>query len=178
MVVGCSAVAVCTGLAMLLPATYPTVALVGLAGVAMAAAGVLDDASAAVTDSAPRHLCWRTAMRLPLTLVPVAAWLLAGAALEAHDRTWSFTFWAAVGVAVAAAGVGAAAVARRIGVAEPGEAVGTGVGAVLIAELMVGWPSVRGISPLVPQAEALLWWVPVLMVGAGGLAWGARDRFA
>jgi hypothetical protein len=177
MVAGCSAVAVCTGLAILLPATYPTVAHVGLAGVAMAAAGALDDASAAVTDSTPRHLWWRTAMRLPLTLVPVAAWLLSGAALEVHDRTWPFTFWAAVGTAVAVACVGAAAVARRTGVPEPGEAVGTVVGAVLLAELMIGWPSVRGISPLVPEPEALLWWVPVLLLGVGGLAWGARDRF-
>jgi len=178
LVAGCSAVAVCAALAMLLPATYPTIALVGLAGVALAAAGVLDDASAAVTDSAPRHLLWRTVARLPLALAPVAAWLLAGAALEAHDRTWPFTFWAAVGTAVAAVCVGAAAVARRSGVAEPGEAVGTVVGAVLLAELMVGWPSVRGISPLVPEPEALLWWVPVLLLGVGGLAWGVRDRFA
>lgn len=178
MIVGCSAVAVCTGLAMLLPATYPTIAHIGLAGVAMAAAGVLDDPAAAVTDSAPRHLRWRTVTRLPLALVPVASWLLAGAALQVHDRTWPFRFWVAVGVAVVVACVGATTVARRIGIAEPGEAVGTVVGAVLLAELMLGWPSIRGISPLVPEPEALLWWVPVFLLGTGGLAWGVRDRLA
>ena len=170
--------AVCTAVAVLLPASYPTMAHVGLAGVAIAAAAVLDDASAAVTDSTPRHLRWRTAVRLPLALPVVVVWLLSGATLDLHDQTWPFTFWAAVGAAVAVACLGAAAVARRIGIAEPGEAVGTVVGAVLLAALMIGWPSVRGISPLVPAPEALLWWVPVLLLGAGGLAWGARDRFA
>ncbi|MGB8022039.1 MAG: alpha/beta hydrolase fold domain-containing protein [Candidatus Nanopelagicales bacterium] len=63
-------------------------------------------------DSAPRPLRWRTAARLPVMLPPVGAWLLTGTALELHDRTWAFTFWAAVVVAC----VGAAAVARRIGI--------------------------------------------------------------
>lgn len=175
---GCSAVAVCAGLAMLLPATYPTLAHVGLAGVSVASAGVLDDASAAVTDSVPRHLRWRTATRLPLALLPVGAWLLTGATLDLHDRTWPFTFWAAIGVSVAVACVGASAVARRLGAAEPGEAVGTAIGAGILAELIIGWPSVRGISPLVPEPAALLWWIPVALIGAGGLAWGARDRLA
>ena len=172
---GCLLVPGCAALAVTLPATYPTLAVVGLVGVALAAAAVLDDAAAAVTDATPRTARRRMLGQAPLALGALAVWIGTGALLELRDHEWPFLFAAAIGFAVVTASFGFAAAARRAGIAQPGEAVGTAVGAVVLAALLAA-PSVRGVSPFFPEPAALWWWLPVFVGGSGALVVGTRDR--
>lgn len=171
---GCLLVPGCAALAVALPATYPTLAVVGLVGVALASAAVLDDAAAAVTDATPQTARRRMLGQGPLAMVPLAVWIVTGTLLELRDHEWPSLFAAAIGIAVVAASFGFAAAARRAGIAQPGEAVGTTVGAVVLAALLAA-PSVRGVSPFLPEPAALWWWVPLFVGGIVALGFGTRD---
>jgi hypothetical protein len=171
---GCSAVLSCTALSAALPALHPTMAVVGLVGVALGAAAALDDEAAAVTDASPSTARRRILDRVPVALTPLSCWAAAGLLLKQRYPDWPLALGWVIGAVVAIAAFGLAAARRRAGTATPGEAVGTGIAGLVL--VLLAAPAVRGVTPFTPEPTALFWWAPVLMLGLSSLAWGTRDR--
>ncbi|SHH20663.1 hypothetical protein [Geodermatophilus nigrescens] len=142
---------------------------------AVAAAFVLDEPAAAAADAVPSSLRRRTAGRLAALSVPCGLWTAGVAAVAVRAPG------TAVGALLVSAGgvlaltLAAAAVLRRAGVAEPGEAVAAGAGGLLLATLVFAPAAV----PMPP--EGTLAWAVAALAGAlvvtlatGGGAWPRR----
>ena len=172
--------ALAVGLAMLslgVAAAFPTGVWAALAGVAAAAAFVLDDGAAAAVDATPRTLRRRTVARIPAVALPVAAWSGCVLLLQARYAELPALLALGAGAAAAALGLGAGTVARRAGWTEPGEAVSVGLGGLLIGAAFVP-PGIRGVTPYDPRPAAAAWWALVAGVAAVALVAGTRDPAA
>ncbi|MGE0027145.1 MAG: hypothetical protein AB7O78_05550 [Thermoleophilia bacterium] len=142
---------------------------------AAAAAWCMDEDAAAVVDTLPRSLAWRTAAR-GLAVVPLAAvWaatLIAAAGFLPDHRD----LFLRQGAAALLLGVAVATWLRWRGAATPGAAAGTGALAV-VAVLSLVRPADDQV-PLFPAWEGwarsgAIWWA-LLAAGAALLAWSLR----
>lgn len=172
--VACAAVAACTALSATVPVLHPLIAYAGLAGAGLGAATALDDEAGAVTAATPRSARQQVLSRVVRAAAPLAVWQCAAVLIDRRDPTWPLAFSVTIALCVTVAAFGAAALARKHGVATPGETVGTGAGAIVLA-MLLGGPSIRGISPFGPLPAALWWWLPLLGAGIGALVAGTRD---
>lgn len=143
-----------------------TVMYAALLLLAMPAAFVLDEPSAAAVDATPRSPWWCHRYRL-LVLVPllaVAALGVRGWVLLTQLPQPGVPLLIATAFVLAAAASGA--VARSVGRCAPGEAVASGVGLVVAGLLLFG-PSVRGFAVLPPVGQAsaseVWFWVAVTL---------------
>jgi hypothetical protein len=128
---------------------------------AVAAAFVLDEPAAAAADAAPSSLRRRTAGRLAALALPCGVWAAGVAAVAVRAPGTAVGSLLVTGCGVLALTVAAAAVLRRRGVAEPGEAVAAAVGGLLLALLVFDPVAV----PMPPEGS-VAWAVAAL---AGGL---------
>lgn len=122
---------------LLAPDAAP-VAYVRLALVALVAAGafVLDEPAAAAIDATPATLAQRTTARVSGLLPPLAVWTVGVLALEQrHDQTPAAALLVE-GAGAMAVALALAAVLRRAGHAEPGEAVATVCGSAILGLIL------------------------------------------
>jgi hypothetical protein len=166
-----------TLLSLAVPSSFPAASWVALAGVAGAAAFVLDDGAAAVVDATPYPLRRRTVARSTATVLPLAVWT--GCVLLLDARYPETPSWLALlaGAASMAAGVAAAAVARRAGWAEPGELVSLSLGGLLIGAALLP-PAIREVTPYDPRPAAATWWTVLAGLAAVTLTAAVRDPVA
>ncbi len=136
--------------------------------VACAVAWCLDEPLAAVVDSAPRGLAWRTASRAPGVVTILGVWGVA--TLSARDGLFGHAREVAL-QGVGAAAVAAAVVGWRRAWGEPSPGHHFGMAAV---PAVTGWALLRPLEsriPLFPFTEAGDWaasrtlWVWVLVIG-------------
>ncbi|MGY1652789.1 hypothetical protein [Geodermatophilus sp. SYSU D01119] len=142
---------------------------------AVAAAFVLDEPAAAAADAAPSSLRRRTAGRLAALAAPGGVWAAGVAAVSARAPGTAVGALLVNGAGVLALTLAAAAVLRRAGVAEPGEAVAAGAGGLLLA-LLVFDPAAVPMPPggAVAWAVAALAGALVVALATGGGAWPRR----
>lgn len=158
------------------PGSELTWLVAGLLGGSAALA--LDDPAATVTRAVPVGVPLRTAIRLGVAAVAVAAWCgyaaRVVAAVRADGGTVSWPALALVGVSLVCASTGAAAALGAGG--EPGAVVAGA--AVLVALGLMVVPLPWSVAPYdvgsAGTRETVLW-LGVAALGVGGLVWGARD---
>ena len=174
---GSALIVLLTLLSLAVPSSFPVAAWMALAGVAGAAAFVLDDGSAAVVDATPRTLRRRTVARVPAAVLPMAVW--SGCVFLVDRRYAELPAWLALlaGAASVTAGVAASTVVRRAGWAEPGELVSLGVGGLLISAALLP-PAIREVTPYDPRPAAAAWWTLLGGLAAVTLAAVTRDPLA
>jgi hypothetical protein len=158
------------------PLTYVRLALVALAA---AAAFVLDEPAAAAVDAVPASRRRRTTARVGAALIPFAVWTAGVAALE--RRSAVTPAWALLleGAGVLAVAVAAAAVVRRAGRSEPGEAVAAALGAGLLAAVLFQPPprSVPAFPVTDGWAASTVLWAVALTTAAVVVAAASADPY-
>jgi hypothetical protein len=158
------------------PLGYARLALIVLAA---ATAFVLDEPAAAAVDATPASLRRRTTHRAAAALLPLTVWILGVLALQQQHAATPSAGLLLEGAGALSLAVALAAVLRRYGQAEPGDAVACGLGATLLGVLLLDPPP--HLVPLFPNgngwtASIVLW--GVLTLAAVGLTViGSQDPF-
>lgn len=137
--------------------------LVGVAVAALgaAAARLVDEPAAAVVDTLPRALWWRTTARLVPAGLLAAAWVAAASRVDTGNVGHSGLL-RVQGPAVLLIAMAAGTALRRRGRAVPGPAVGSAV-LLLLTAVALADPA-RGVLPLFPYGNdapwttAVWWW--------------------
>jgi len=147
-------------------ALAPAATLLGVAAGGGAAAYVLDEEAASVADATPTSRPRRVAWRLPLLALPAAVALVGLLGLDRLDRPTHWLRLVPLAAGALATGVGLAAVARRRGVAAPGDRAGTlamtvTVG-VVAADPLHRWVTVAPLGQAAHAGRSVLLWTAVV----------------
>lgn len=157
------------------PLGYLRLALIVLAA---AAAFVLDEPAAAAVDATPASLRRRTTHRAAAALLPLTVWTTGVLAVQQQHAATPTAGLVLEGAGALSVAIALAAVLRRNGHAEPGDAVACGLGATLLGMLLLPLPHS---VPLFPNGNGLtvitLLWGVLTSAAAGLTVIGSQDPF-
>lgn len=162
----------------------PPLLWLGLASLAAGTAFVLDEPAAAVVAATPRTRRSRTAQRLAVTAVVLTGWIVFAAVVAAADDrepAVSPTALVVVGTGLILVTAACTDLMRRMGLDEPGAAVGTTVVAVVLGGMIFQPLLPGGLVPLdayASPARMEAFWGVLASCALVSLWWSSADQGA